>query len=371
MRTNQMALWGAAGGAALFAAGRLLRARRRIDFAGRSVIITGGSRGLGLELARRFARQGARLTLIARDPNDLDAARRQLERESPDAHSPLAIPCDVTDAGLALGAVQAAVDHHGRLDVLINNAGTIQVGPVDHMRLVDFEDAMATHCWGALHMMRAAIPHMRRERGGRIVNIASIGGLIAVPHLAPYAASKFALVGLSDALRAELLRDGIRVTTVCPGLMRTGSPLNATFKGQHRAEYTWFAIADNLPLVSMDSGRAADKIVDACRHGDARLLVGAVTKLAAAAQALAPGAVAAAMATTNRLLPDPHPTGGQHSFTGWDSRTRWAPSRLTRSSNRATVVNNELRGHAPEELAAHRNGNGNGHSNGGRGRRVR
>ena len=88
---------------------------------------------------------------------------------------------------------------------------------------------------------------MRRRRCGRIVNIASIGGLIAVPHLAPYSVSKFALVGYSDALRAELAKDGIRVTTVCPGLMRTGSAGHALVKGHHQAEFAWFGALSSLP----------------------------------------------------------------------------------------------------------------------------
>ncbi len=102
--------------------------------------------------------------------------------------------------------------------MLINNAGIIQVGPLDHMKLADYEDAMATHFWGPLYMIVAALPsHAPTGRGGRVVNISSIGGRIAVPHLVPYSASKFALVGLSDGLRVELARDNIVVTTVCPG----------------------------------------------------------------------------------------------------------------------------------------------------------
>ena len=132
---------------------------------------------------------------------------------------------------------------------------------------------MAVHFWGPLHTMRAAIPHMRRHGGGRIVNISSIGGKIGVPHLAAYCAGKFALAGLSSALTPELARDNIVVTTVCPGLMRTGSPFNAWFKGRHRQEFAWFAIADSLPLLSANGRRAAAQIVDAMRHGDAELVI--------------------------------------------------------------------------------------------------
>ena len=134
---------------------------------------------------------------------------------------------------------------------------------------------MATHFWGPFHLMQECIPLMRRRGFGRIVNIASIGGRMAVPHLAPYSASKFALIGLSDAVRAEIARYGIRVTTVSPGLMRTGSPINAQVKGQHAAEFTWFAIADAIPGLSISAERAARQILEACRYGDPELTIGA------------------------------------------------------------------------------------------------
>ena len=134
-------------------------------------------------------------------------------------------------------AVERVVSRHGAIDVLVNNAGIITVGPLEHASIEDFEESMAVHFWGPLHTMRAAIPHMRRQGGGRIVNISSIGGKVGVPHLAPYCASKFALVGLSEGFRAELLRYGLYVTTVCPGLMRTGSARHAVVKGQHLLEF--------------------------------------------------------------------------------------------------------------------------------------
>src|SRR5205085_3677519 len=114
---------------------------------------------------------------------------------------------------------------------------------------------------------------MKQRRGGRIVNIASIGGLVAIPHLAPYVASKFAVVGLSDAIRAEVRKDGIRVTTVCPGLMRTGSSLHAMMKGRHEQEFAWFGTISAMPLIAINADRAARKIVEACRYGVPHLTI--------------------------------------------------------------------------------------------------
>src|SRR5580698_6025141 len=212
--------------------------RKRFSFRGRSVIITGGSRGLGLELARQLARQRARLTLIARDLMELKRAERELTALGAEV---LTVSCDIRQQEEVVEAVARTVTAMGRVDVLINNAGIIQVGPMDEMSLADYEDAMAVHFFGPLYFTLAALPHMKAAGTGRIVNISSMGGKIAVPHLLPYTASKFALTGFSEGLRAELKQKNIRVTTVCPGLMRTGSARNAVIKGRYQHEYAWFS----------------------------------------------------------------------------------------------------------------------------------
>jgi NAD(P)-dependent dehydrogenase (short-subunit alcohol dehydrogenase family) len=338
-KTQQTAL--AAGalaiGGALVARG--LRASRRIDFHGRSVVITGGSRGLGLLIARQLAAEGARLTLAARDQAELQRARDELVAQGADV---TAVACDVGIREDAERLIQDAISRTGTIDVLINNAGIIQVGPLEHMTHQDFEQAMAVHFWGPLHTILAALPAMRRQGGGRIVNISSIGGKIGVPHLTPYCASKFALTGLSDSLRGELAKDNIHVTTVCPGMMRTGSPFNAWFKGQHREEFAWFAISDSIPLATIGAGRAAAQILDACRHGDAELVITLPAKLAIIANAVMPESVALMMGWANRLLPAPAGGAGTEAHPGWQSSSEWAPSTLTRLSERAAAENNEL-----------------------------
>jgi short-subunit dehydrogenase len=183
---------------------------------------------------------------------------------------------------------------------------------------------------------------MRAQGGGRIVNISSIGGKIGVAHLVPYCASKFALTGLSTSMHGELARDNIVVTTVSPGLMRTGSPFNAWFKGRHREEFAWFAVSDSLPVMTIDAARAARQIVDACRCGDAEVVVGWPAKLAVVANGLAPSAIALAMNVANRLLPSPGGPSGDEARSGWQSLSRWAPSRLTRLTERAALDHNQL-----------------------------
>jgi NAD(P)-dependent dehydrogenase (short-subunit alcohol dehydrogenase family) len=339
-RAQQLLVAGsvAAGAAALIARRRL--ATSRFDFHGRTAIVTGGSRGLGLLIAKELAMQGAQVTIAARDAAELERARDELTRHG--LHVTIA-PCDIRHPREAEQLVMGTLERTGRLDLLVNCAGVIQVGPLAHMTTADFEDAMAVHFWGPLHTMRAAVPEMRRLGGGRIINISSIGGRIGVPHLAPYCASKFALAGFSDAVRAELARDGITVTTVSPGLMRTGSPFNARFKGRHRDEFTWFAISDSLPLATIHATRAARRIVRATRRGDAELVVPWSYRLAIIANALAPGAVAAGMRLANQfVLPAPTDDAGDVDHTGWQSASRWAPSRLTRLTERAAAQNNEI-----------------------------
>jgi len=311
----------------------------RMSLDGRSALITGGSRGLGLAIARELGRLGAHVTLAARDGAELDAACDDLRSRGIDCS---AIVCDVSDRAAANGLVDQVVTARGRLDVLVNNAGVIQVGPVEHMQITDFEAAMDVHFRGPLQTMLAAVDVMKRQGGGRIVNIASVGGKIGVPHLVPYCASKFALVGLSTAMRGELTRHGVLVTTVSPGLMRTGSPFNARFKGRHREEFSWFAVCDSLPLLTIDAARAARQIVDACRQGDAELIVGWPAKLAVVANAIAPSAVALGMRIANAFLPAPSQASADLAYSGWQSSSAWAPSRLTRLTERAALENNQV-----------------------------
>ncbi len=309
---------------------------RRYDFRGRTVLITGGSRGLGLVLARLFADAGARLALCARDADSLERARTELEARGVEV---LARTCDVRNRAQVQALVDEVRRRFGGVDVLVNNAGIIQAGPLESMTEEDYAAAMDTHFWGPLYTTLAVLPDMKARGEGRIVNISSIGGKLAVPHLVPYSASKFALVGLSDGLRAELGHYGIVVTTVCPGLMRTGSPRNADFKGDSEAEYAWFSVSDSLPGMSMSAERAGRKILAAARRGDAELLLSPQAKLGTLARALAPNLTAAVLGFANRQLPrDLSP----ESAKGRDSESPVSRSWLTLLSQRAAQRNNEV-----------------------------
>ena len=338
-RTSLMPLM--VSGAAVAAAYLLTHRSRPYDLDDRTVLITGGSRGLGLVLARELARAGARVAICGRDAATLSRARDDLERRGARV---LAVTCDVTVRDEVDALVQEVSARLGSIDVLVNNAGIITVGPVETMEVKDFQQAMATNFWGAIHAILAVLPGMKQRGEGRIVNIASIGGKIGVPHLVPYSASKFALVGLSEGLRAEVAKHGIVVVTICPGLMRTGSARHAIFKGRHRAEYAWFSISDALPGLSMNADRAARHIVESIRRGEAERVLSVPAKIAAVAQALAPNLTAELVAGVSRLLPSPDDGSGREGRKGAASTSAFSPSILTLLGERAAARNNQLPG---------------------------
>ena len=316
-------------------------------FAGKVVAITGGSRGLGLAIARRLRAEGAHLALLARDSEELERARWDLltiqAGATPNAEV-FSVPCNLTHPEEIQRAIASVAQRFGALDIVVNVAGIIQVGPLQNMTPEDFERTMATNFWGAFHASWAALPHLRSSRGARIVNVASIGGRIAVPHLAPYSASKFALVGLSSALTVELARENIRVTTVCPGLMRTGSHVNAETKGQHAQEFDWFSIANSFPLDSVSAESAARQIVEACRAGRAFLSFPLSTRAAEIALAVCPNLTLGALALANRwLLPKPgQGASAGENRTGRESRSlEVTPAWKTALADQATAANNE------------------------------
>ena len=322
----------------VWAIARAMRTQR-FSLKNKVALITGGSRGLGLVLARQICGEGGNVALIARDADELARAKADLVGRGSVA---LTVQCDLLDSEQIQSAVRQIIDRFGKIDILINNAGIIEVGPLQHMGRDDFERAMQLHFWAPFELISRIVPEMRTWGGGRIVNISSIGGKMAVPHLAPYSASKFALTGFSDAIRAELARDNIHVTTVAPGMMRTGSHVNAQFKGKHDTEFAWFAASAGAPLISINADRAARKILAACRRGQPSLTLTFAARTAILGNALFPNLVGYAMKIVNRFLPGAGDEKGNQLRAGSQLR-RLTPRWVTRLADRATTRNNEER----------------------------
>jgi short-subunit dehydrogenase len=297
-----------AGAAALAAAAVAAAWRiRTTRLQGKTVLITGSSRGLGLAMAEEFGRRGARIVLTARDPEELARARSLLlERKAVAAPDEiLVLPADLRNPDEAQRLIQHVTNTWGQVDILVNNAGIITVGPVENQSIEDFRAVMDTNFFSGLHCTLGVLPQMLARRDGVIVNIASVGGKVAVPHLLPYTASKFAAVGFSEGLHAELRHKGVHVLTVCPGLMRTGSHVNALFSGDSEKEYRWFSLGATTPGISTSARHAARKIVRAVIARETEIAITPQAILASRLGQVSPEITSLVMSAVNRMLPDP------------------------------------------------------------------
>jgi short-subunit dehydrogenase len=290
--SNNSLHWLAAAGlsaAAFFAASKLSSAIRRppVVLRGKVALITGGSRGLGLALAEDLGAQGCRLALCARDQAELDRAMARLRTNGFDA---AAFPCDITEESALDQLLAKVIAHFGHLDILVNDAGLIKVSPLADLQHADFEEAMNLMFWAPVNLTLKVLPYFQSHGGGHIVNITSVGGRVAVPHLLPYCCAKFALVGFSTGLSAELDSNHIHVLTVTPGLMRTGSYLQAQFKGDREKEFAWFSLLGNLPGITVSAQDAARSIRQALRRREHLCTISLPAKLLIYSETLLPEA---------------------------------------------------------------------------------
>jgi NAD(P)-dependent dehydrogenase (short-subunit alcohol dehydrogenase family) len=181
-------------------------------------LVTGASRGIGRGVALALARAGADVALAARTVPDLDTVASQIQALGRQA---LVVPADVRDDRSVHVMVETTLERYGRLDVLVNNAGLGHFGPVDELTLEQFDEMLGVNLRGPFLCTRAVVPAMKRQGSGAILNIASVAGLVANPNLAGYNATKFGLMGLSEACMLELRHFGIKVATICPGSTAT------------------------------------------------------------------------------------------------------------------------------------------------------
>ncbi len=286
-------------------------------------LVAGGSRGLGLLIARELGDLGHRIVICARDGDELHRAAEQLRGRG---HTVRAEVCDVSDAEQVDDLVERVERADGPIEVLVCVAGVIQVGPLRALERQHFADAVDVMLWGPVNTALAVVPAMRARGRGRIGVITSVGGLIAAPHLLPYSTAKFGAVGFTRGLRSELAGSGVSVTTVAPGLMRTGSHIRAEFVGDHPREYAWFAAAASLPLLSLDAERAAARIVRAVLAGRSDLTLTPLAWAAPRVAALFPRLTAGLLGVTTRMLPSAPEPLDHATLEGWQAAGRLSPT---------------------------------------------
>lgn len=275
-------------------------ARKSLQLRSKVVLITGGSRGLGLALGQALGKQGCRVALCARDSGEIEYAIKRLADQQIEA---VPFPCDLTNETEIRSLIDRVLEHFGTIDILINNAGYIKVGPFDSFDELEYKRAMDLMFWAPVKLALAAIPHMQRRGSGQIVNITSVGGRVSIPHLLPYSCAKFALVGFSTGLSTEVKSKGVHVLTVVPGLMRTGSYLNAEFAGDAKHEFAWFALLGNSPGFSVAAAYAAESIRRAIERRKYLCTISLPAKFLVSAEAIAPETTRTMLASINRLLP--------------------------------------------------------------------
>jgi short-subunit dehydrogenase len=260
----------------------------------------GRFRGFGLALAGEFAKRKCRIAICARDPEELTRAQQILALAG---HEVFTLACDISNRDGATAVIDAVTRHYGHVDILVNNAGEIMVSPFENLEVADFERAMAVMFWGTLYATFAVLPSMNARGHGRIVNVTSIGGKVSAPHLLSYSCAKAAAAAFSNGLRTEVRQFGIEVTTIIPGLMRTGSHVNAFFKGDRVAEAGWFGAAASVPLLSLNPEHAARLVLKAISAGKTESVLGTPAQILSRAQTLLPGLTADVLRLGNALLP--------------------------------------------------------------------
>jgi short-subunit dehydrogenase len=219
MRFGRRALWASLLGGGLYWLVRYFRPQHStLVLNDKVVIVTGASSGVGRSLAFAFARRAARVVLVARREEHLEAVRREIEPYTTDV---LVIPADLTDEARLQGVVDRTLERFGRVDVLVNHAGMLQGGPLQDQDPARIEHLLRLNLWAAIRLTQLALPHMLANNQGYILNIGSGMGRSATPLFAPFVASKYGLSGFTDALRRELDGTGVHLTLVLPGWIHT------------------------------------------------------------------------------------------------------------------------------------------------------
>jgi dehydrogenase/reductase SDR family protein 7 len=238
-------------------------------FKDKSVWITGGSSGIGEALALQFAAQGAKITLSSRREEELNRVRDLCISQGSDAGDILVLPLDVTDHESMPAAVASVISAFGRIDMLINNAGISQRSLCVNTDMSVYRQILEVDVLGQIALTKSVLPLMLEQRSGHIAITSSVAGKIGAPQRTGYCAAKHAVMGFYDALRAEVSRHGMQVTTITPGFIQTNISV-AALKG----DGSEFGTVDDDIAGGMDVTRCAEVIMDGFRKGTPEIAVG-------------------------------------------------------------------------------------------------
>ncbi|XP_078691650.1 dehydrogenase/reductase SDR family protein 7-like isoform X1 [Branchiostoma floridae x Branchiostoma belcheri] len=257
---------------------RLTRSRHGTTVRDKVVLITGASSGLGEACAEVFFRAGAKVILSSRSSDKLEAASKRLQTLNvPDVtYSPVILPLDLEDLDSLSDKAQQAVQCHGRVDILINNAGLGYRGTCLDTTTAVHQKVMNINYFGPITLTRGIIQHMAQNGGGHVVNISSLQGRIAIPYRSAYASAKHALQAYSDTLRAELASQGVKVTVVSPGYITTQHSVNAI-----TSDASQYGAMDTTTASGMAPDTVAHKILQAVESGGNELILAKFTHRAA------------------------------------------------------------------------------------------
>jgi short-subunit dehydrogenase len=239
------------------------------SFKDKTVWITGASSGIGEALAYEFASEGAKLILSARREDELSRVKEACITGGSKRDDVLTLPLDVTDEAMMADTVKTASEYSGRIDMLINNAGISQRSLCVDTDMETYRKLFDVDVFGQIALTKAVLPIMFEQRAGHIAITSSVAGKIGVPYRTGYCAAKHAVMGFYDALRAEVSEQGIWVTTITPGFIRTSVAENAL-----KGDGSTFGKTDRNIAAGMDVNECAKVIMQGFRRGKYEIAVG-------------------------------------------------------------------------------------------------
>lgn len=260
------------------------------------ILITGGTSGLGFALMKHLLKENCKVAICARHEEDLEKVKANFS-------DVFIMKCDVGDKAQVHDLIQKTIRHFGKIDIVINNAGIIQVGAMESFHREDYKRAMDVMYWGMVNTTLSVLPHMKEQGSGQIVNITSVGGKVSIPHLLPYSAAKFAAVGFSEGITSELRNSNIFVTTIIPGLMRTGSYVNALFQKNNREEFKLFSFISSTPFLTVSADKAARRIILAMKEKRQVKVIGFQARILIELHHFMPNTLSRMFFLTTKVLP--------------------------------------------------------------------